>query len=649
MANELNNLHLVNAPAGSGKTTTISKKVKEIINTAPDKNILCITYTNRAADELKNKIRSNNVFIGTIHMFINNFTKTIFKHKDIISLYFDIFGNEIIKRIDNAENKDSYLKSNQKYIEKYGSLSFDIIKENVKEITYNESIYSAYYYGRLDHDDLLIFTEQIFEKFPKISLKLSKKYSFVFLDEYQDTSKSVLNIFYNSIKNTDCQLYLLGDKMQQIYDAYDGSFESEFNEFKLDVELNINYRSSSKIIDILNKLYNDSSFEQLVSEKSKEIIMDFEPKVIITNNIENVINEEKRNNTDALILYVFNRKRFEEINALNLFNGISKISEYSEMNQYNASDILLMDGKDNPDSMMMVLWYCQSIIDLYKEKKMGQIVQLLHYNKRIFNFGNNVIKSHGDKAKLKNIIEDLKIEFEKNQNIKDFLIFVDSIDIFNDEIINEFIENEEYDDVLSVNMNEFHNLVEYLKKPNVSTQHGVKGESHNTIIFVSEDSYNTPRINIYEFYKLWCQNDISLKTFENFYYSYKRLVDNVVSNIHIKINDMKKVNYNENDTFINNKLQSFYDENINNIYFQSLYQNDFDNYFERPCLSRCKSCLKISKVFGTLQAYRIFYVGCSRARKNLCIIINKNKVASFIDALKRKLEFTGFNVIINDE
>lgn len=648
MANELNNLHLVNAPAGSGKTTTISKMVNEIITKTPDKNILCITYTNRAANELKNRIKSNNVFIGTIHMFINSFTKTIFKHKDIISLYFDLFGNEIKKRIDNTENKDSYLKSNEKYIEKYGSLSFDTIKENVKEITYNESTYSAYYYGRLGHDDLLIFAEKIFEKFPKISLKLSKKYSFVFLDEYQDTSKSVLNIFYNSIKNTDCQLYLLGDKMQQIYDAYDGSFEAEFNEFNLDLKLNTNYRSSSKIIDILNKLYNDSSFEQLVSEKSKEITMDFEPKVIITNSIESAVSKEKQKNTDALILYVFNKKRFEEINALNLFNSISKISAYSGMSLYKASDILLIDGIDNPDSMMMVLWYCQSIVDLYKNKKIGKIVQILHHNKKVFNCVNNMIKTHSDKSKLKDIIENLKMEFEKTQTIKDFLLFVSSTGIFNDDIINDFIGNEEYEDVLSVNISEFHNLVEYLKKPNVSTQHGVKGESHNTVIFVSEDSNNTPKVNIYEFYKLWSQNDISLKTFEDFYYSYKKLVDGIVSNINIKINDMKKVNYDENNSYIDNKLQSFYDENTSNTYFCALCKNDFDNYFAGPNVSRCKLCLKISKVFGTLQAYRIFYVGCSRARKNLCIIIDKNKVTSFIDDLKSKLEFTGLTVNIDD-
>lgn len=648
MADELNNLHLVNAPAGSGKTTTISKMVNEIMAKTPDVNILCITYTNRAANELKNRIKSNNVFIGTIHMFINSFTKTIFKHKDVLSLYFDLFGNEIKMRIANAENKDSYLKSNEKYIEKYGSLSYDIIKENVKEIKYNESTYSAYYYGRLGHDDLLVFTEEIFKRFPKISLKLSKKYSYVFLDEYQDTSKSVLNIFYNSIKNTDCQLYLLGDKMQQIYDTYDGSFETEFNEFILDLKLDTNYRSSSKIIDILNKLYNDSSYEQLASEKSKEITMDFEPKVIITNNIENVINEEKRNNTDALILYVFNRKRFEEINALNLFNGISKISAYNGISLYKASDILLTYGIDNPDPMMMVLWYCKGIVDLYKDKKMGQIVQILHHNKKIFNYENYRIKIHSDKSRLKNIIENLKTEFEKTQTIKDFLLFINSLGIFNDKTINSFIENEDYEDVLAVNINEFHNLVKYLKKPNVSTQHGVKGESHNTVIFVSEDSNNTPRVNIYEFYKLWSQNDISLKEFENFYYLYKGLVNNVVSNINIKINDIKKANYDENNLYIDEKLKLFYDENINNTYFVAFCKNDFDNYFSGPNVSRCKSCLKNNKVFGALQAYRIFYVGCSRARKNLCIIIEKNKVTGFIDDLKSKLELTGFNVIIDE-
>ena len=66
MASKLNNCYLINAPAGSGKTTEIKSMVQRCIIDNPKDNILCITYTNRAADELSKGILSKNVFIGII-------------------------------------------------------------------------------------------------------------------------------------------------------------------------------------------------------------------------------------------------------------------------------------------------------------------------------------------------------------------------------------------------------------------------------------------------------------------------------------------------------------------------------------------------------------------------------------------------------
>ena len=95
MANKLNNCYLINAPAGSGKTTEIKSIVQRCIIDNPKDNILCITYTNRAADELSKGILSKNVFIGTIHSFLHFFLKPYFAHQDILELYFEIYGAQI--------------------------------------------------------------------------------------------------------------------------------------------------------------------------------------------------------------------------------------------------------------------------------------------------------------------------------------------------------------------------------------------------------------------------------------------------------------------------------------------------------------------------------------------------------------------------
>ena len=75
MAGELSNCHLINAPAGSGKTTAIVQKVRDIVVSQPQDNVLCITFTNRAADELAAKLPKGNVLAGTIHSFLSQFMR----------------------------------------------------------------------------------------------------------------------------------------------------------------------------------------------------------------------------------------------------------------------------------------------------------------------------------------------------------------------------------------------------------------------------------------------------------------------------------------------------------------------------------------------------------------------------------------------
>ena len=114
----IDNIYLVNAPAGSGKTTEIKTRIINHTIQFPKDNILCITYTNRAADELKKGLNTKQVHIGTIHSFLNSFIGIYFSHRQIIDLYFEIYGDEILKRISNVDQDDNYTKSNVKYLEK---------------------------------------------------------------------------------------------------------------------------------------------------------------------------------------------------------------------------------------------------------------------------------------------------------------------------------------------------------------------------------------------------------------------------------------------------------------------------------------------------------------------------------------------------
>ena len=70
---KFNNMFLVNAPAGSGKTTYIENTIINLLAKYPNRKILSITYTNRAKEELNSRIDSNNVTIDTIHSFLSSF------------------------------------------------------------------------------------------------------------------------------------------------------------------------------------------------------------------------------------------------------------------------------------------------------------------------------------------------------------------------------------------------------------------------------------------------------------------------------------------------------------------------------------------------------------------------------------------------
>ena len=78
-----NNKHLINAPAGSGKTTYIRNELKSICLNNPESRILCITYTNRAADELKKNLEGANITVSTIHSYINDLISPFYSHKEL--------------------------------------------------------------------------------------------------------------------------------------------------------------------------------------------------------------------------------------------------------------------------------------------------------------------------------------------------------------------------------------------------------------------------------------------------------------------------------------------------------------------------------------------------------------------------------------
>jgi DNA helicase-2/ATP-dependent DNA helicase PcrA len=643
----IENIYLINAPAGSGKTTRIKSMIVDHLIEKPNDNILCITYTNRAADELKKGLTTHKVFFGTIHSFLHSFIGIYFSHKQIIELYFETYGEAIKDRIANAASDANITRSNDKYIEKYRSLTYEIVRQNIKSISYNETQFNSLYYGGLSHDDMISFAKLIFDKFPIVQKRLTQVYQTIFIDEYQDSSASVMKIFYNAVCGTSTHLYFLGDKMQQIYKNYDGSFEEKLPTLNKSIVLNINHRSVPRIIDILNNLYNDNTYKQNPEPGKTYPEPDHAPRVIICDNISQTLESEKVKFPKALELYLLNQKRFDAIGSGNLYRQLSRMDKYSFVNKYSAVDVLTDNSNENADILMRLLFSVDQVAHFYEVRNLGGIVQLLRKSSKLFAKEAVTITRHDDKKRMSDL---LKIIIDKYNDVGQQCAISEVIDslkgtgLVRSEYIDAITESGEYSNVLTVKISEFRAIAEYLLIPNVSTQHGVKGESHDTVFFIAEDNNTQPVVHMYSFFKLWSSINISLNSFETFYYEYSNWINETTKHLGFKLSAINSQLHTQHEQYLKTRILELIDNFKDNQIFNQLCKQSYDKYLSNANVTNAKDCFKESQAYGALCAYRLFYVGCSRARRNLTIFIEKNKISSYSDDLVKKLNSAGFAV-----
>ena len=640
------NLFLVNAPAGSGKTTWIRKNVRKYLLQNPNDNVLCITYTNRAAEELGKDVDSNRVYFGTIHSFINDFIGSFFSHESILELYWEVYKNQIVERIENISQNGNWAESNMRYIEKYGGLTPEIVRSNITMISYNQAPFNALYRGALGHDDLISFTRLAVERFPVIKKKISDKYQVIFIDEYQDTATDVLQIFYSSMIGKKSKLYLLGDKMQQIYRNYNGEFETYFNIFNKSINLSVNYRTTPKIVSILNKIYNDECYKQTAYEKNKDENMDFLPEVRIVTDIEKNVSELMEQYKDSLILYLSNKSRFYNIGVGELYDAYSGMEKYSFGKKYNAVDVLTKEEIRENDALLSFLFTVNIIVDYFTKEFYGEVFRIIRKAGTYFNCEKFSIRKHIDKHLVKDKLDDIVALYnELSTTVDDFLSLCVEKKYIREEFYSAVIEENDYQLVKNVKVQEVKVLADYMSDPKISTQHGVKGESHDTVVFVADNSRSNPVVHMSKFFEMWSNIDITLSEFDAFYYIYSQMLNQIENKIGMKCSQLKADTYISVASIIDEELQAFTKKNETNPYYIQLLKVKMDKYFGKKNVTNVKECLKEGTVYGPLCAYRLFYVGCSRAKRNLVIMINKKDIEGFEDKLRNKLMITGFNVL----
>lgn len=242
---------LLSGGAGSGKTYSLVSVIRQAIAENPTAKIACMTYTNAAVKEIEERVNHKNLNVSTIHDFLwDNI-----KH----------FQKELKGALVSLANDESITDIN---IEEVNPVPEDYFDGLEKGIQYKEFLRIRE--GIISHDEILIVANYVFEKYPKLSDIVKDKYKFIFIDEYQDTSKYVVEIFlthFNKSKKKNI-IGFFGDAMQSIYDDGIGNlddYKGEEDGLVKEIKKEQNRRNPQKIIDLANQLRTDS-IEQVPSK-----------------------------------------------------------------------------------------------------------------------------------------------------------------------------------------------------------------------------------------------------------------------------------------------------------------------------------------------------------------------------------------------
>ena len=294
---------LVFAGAGSGKTRVLTYKIAYLINEIglPPENILAVTFTNKAAQEMKSRVFElvdkdiSGINIGTFHSisasilrreihllgYSNSFT--IYDQQDSRSLVKKVMKNldldlkqiepkSIQIRISNAKNSLQSVDYFKNFTDNFSDKKFyEIYKSYQEELKKCDS---------LDFDDLLLLPLKLFKEFPDRLEKYRDKFQYVLVDEYQDTNKPQFEFIY-SLSHKHKNIFVVGDDDQSIY-GWRGAdisnilnFREAFGESHIE-KLEQNYRSTNNILQaawsVVSKNTNRSDKKLWTENGSGELI-----------------------------------------------------------------------------------------------------------------------------------------------------------------------------------------------------------------------------------------------------------------------------------------------------------------------------------------------------------------------------------------
>jgi DNA helicase-2/ATP-dependent DNA helicase PcrA len=530
---------LVFAGAGSGKTRVLTYKIAYLINEIglPPENILAVTFTNKAAQEMKSRVFQlvdkdiSDINIGTFHSisahilrkeihllgYSNSFT--IYDQQDSRSLVKKVMKKldldlkqiepkSIQARISNAKNSLQSVDYFKNFGDNYSDKKFyEIYKAYQEELKNCDS---------LDFDDLLLLPLKLFKEFPDRLDRYQNKFQYVLVDEYQDTNKPQFEFIY-SLSSIHKSIFVVGDDDQSIY-GWRGAdisnilnFKDAFGQSHIE-KLEQNYRSTNNILQaawsVVSKNTNRSDKKLWTENGSGELINlieSFDDRHE-AKQIYNIVLKFKDNLSEIAILYRTNSQSriiedrlrvgaipYQIIGGVKFYDRkeIKDIIAYIRF-LVNSNDSISFDriinfpprGIGNTSVNKINEYYDQDtgsyleVLNKIDEIKIGQKQKssIQEFSKLISKLQSKLDQENGSEI-VKSLISDLKIEnyYLKQQTDE-------AIDRWNN--IKEFINGiEEYE----IN-NPSSKLVDYLEEISLLTDIDRWNDSENKVTLMTVHS-----------------------------------------------------------------------------------------------------------------------------------------------------------------
>ncbi|MNJ99884.1 ATP-dependent DNA helicase PcrA [compost metagenome] len=335
---------LILAGAGSGKTRVLTHRMANLIGqgiAAPDE-ILCVTFTNKAAKEMEHRMYkvlgdmgvhiTSQLWISTFHSFCVRVLRqhlTLLDYKPFFGIYDSSDQLSQIKKVMTALNINDKIypaKNFQSRISgaKMLGLNPEEFQKSNKRLMDQKTleVYKAYENemkkaNSLDFDDLLLKTYELFRMYPDVLKMYQDKFRFIMVDEYQDTNH-IQYLLVQMLAKAHRNLCVVGDEDQSIY-SWRGAdisnildFEKDFKEAKV-VKLEENYRSSANIVNAATAVIKNNSQRKdktlFTSNDAGDLIHireeknEYDEARFVAKTIQSMVNEGEGSYNDYAIFY----------------------------------------------------------------------------------------------------------------------------------------------------------------------------------------------------------------------------------------------------------------------------------------------------------------------------------------------------------